>query len=86
MRGFIAGLAALLALTLNAPVRVQWSREDEMTVAPMGSASLIELEATLDAHGAITRWQSQVWSHSHLTRPGAGSGIQLLGAWALRPD
>lgn len=78
--------AALLALTLNAPVRVQWSREDEMTVAPMGSASLIELEATLDAHGAITRWQSQVWSHSHLTRPGAGSGIQLLGAWALRPD
>ena len=77
--------AALLALTLNAPVRVQWSRDDEMTVAPMGSASLVELDATLDASGAITRWHSQVWSHSHLTRPGAGSGNQLLGAWALRP-
>ena len=77
--------AALLALALNAPVRVQWAREDEMTVAPLGAASLVELEATLDEGGRITGWQTQVWSQSHLTRPGAGTGVQLLGAWNCEP-
>lgn len=77
--------AALLAFTLNAPVRVQWERIDEMTVAPMGAASLVELDATLDERGRITSWQAQVWSQSHLTRPGAGDGINLLGAWNCEP-
>ena len=77
--------AALLALTLHAPVRVQWAREDEMRVAPLGAASLVELEATLDERGRITSWQTQVWSQSHLTRPGAGTGVQLLGAWNCEP-
>ncbi len=77
--------AAFLALASNAPVRVQWARVDEMTVAPMGAASLVELEATLDEHGSITSWQAQVWSQSHLARPGAGTGVQLLGAWNLAP-
>ena len=33
------------------PVRVQWSREDEMSHAPFGAAMAIEIEADLDAAG-----------------------------------
>jgi CO/xanthine dehydrogenase Mo-binding subunit len=33
--------AAFLAHHLQVPVRVQWTRQDEMSVSPVGSASLI---------------------------------------------
>ncbi|WP_408594741.1 molybdopterin cofactor-binding domain-containing protein [Limnohabitans sp.] len=78
--------AAFLAHQLQVPVRVQWTRQDELCVSPMGSASLVELSAGLDPQGRITDWQAQTWSHSHLNRPGWSSGINLLGAWALHPD
>lgn len=78
--------AAFLALKLNAPVRVQWTRADEMTISPMGPASLVELAAGLDEDGLITHWETRVWSHSHLTRPGATAGLHLFGAWACDPD
>ena len=77
--------AAFLAHHLQVPVRVQWTRQDEMSVSPVGSASLVELEAGLNDQGRITDWQAQVWSHSHLNRPGWLPGINLLGAWALDP-
>ena len=78
--------AAFLAQHLQCPVRVQWTRQDELCVSPMGSASLVELSAGLDAQGRITDWQAQTWSHSHLNRPGWSNGINLLAAWALQPD
>jgi nicotinate dehydrogenase subunit B len=77
--------AAYLAHLLKLPIRVQWSREDELSVAPMGAASLVELEAGLDAQGNISDWKAQVWSHSHLNRPGWGVGVNLLGAWSCEP-
>jgi len=78
--------AAYLAHLLQVPVRVQWTRQDEMCVSPVGSASLIELNAGLDDQGRITDWHAQVWSHSHLNRPGWLPGVNLLGAWALAPQ
>ena len=78
--------AAFLAQHLQRPVRVQWTRQDELCVSPIGSASLVELSAGLDTQGRITDWQAQTWSHSHLNRPGWSSGINLLAAWALQPD
>lgn len=77
--------AAFLAHHLQVPVRVQWTRQDEMSVSPVGSASLIELSAGVNDQGRIADWQAQVWSHSHLNRPGWLPGINLLGAWALDP-
>lgn len=77
--------AAFLAHHLQVPVRVQWTRQDEMSVSPVGSASLIELNAGLNDEGGIADWKAQVWSHSHLNRPGWLPGINLLGAWALDP-
>ena len=75
--------AAFLAHQLQVPVRVQWTRQDEMSVSPVGSASLIELSAGVNDQGRIADWQAQVWSHSHLNRPGWLPGSNLLGAWAI---
>jgi len=46
--------AVLLAKAAGGrPVRVQWSRQDEMSQAPFGAAMAIEIEADLDAQGEI---------------------------------
>ena len=74
--------AAFIAHTWGLNVRVQWSREDEMTVSPMGSASLVDIQGSVGEDGRICQWQTQVWSHTHLNRPSWGDGIQLLGAWS----
>jgi CO/xanthine dehydrogenase Mo-binding subunit len=78
--------AAFIAHTWGLNVRVQWSREDELTVSPMGAASLIDIHAGLNGDGRIDHWHVQVWSPTHLNRPGWGDGIQLLGAWSAIPD
>ena len=78
--------AAFIAHTWGLNVRVQWSREDELTVSPMGSASSVDIQAGLSADGHIQNWHVQVWSHAHVNRPGWGNGLQLLGAWQALPD
>ncbi len=78
--------AAFIAHTWGLTVRVQWSREDEMTVSPMGAASVVDIQAGVDGKGRISCWKTQVWSPTHLNRPGWGNGIQLLGAWAAFED
>ena len=75
--------AAFISFKLGLPIRVQWMREDEMTAAPLGSPSLTEICAGVDSAGRVSQWNMSVWSHSHLTRPGADSGINLLGAWQI---
>jgi CO/xanthine dehydrogenase Mo-binding subunit len=78
--------AAFIAQTWGINVRVQWSREDELSVSPMGAASLVDIHAGLNDDGRIDHWHVQVWSPTHLNRPGWGDGIQLLGAWSAIPD
>src|SRR5262249_39157609 len=39
------------------PVRLQWSREDELAWAPMGAAMAITIEADLDAANGIIGWR-----------------------------
>ena len=62
------------------PVRVQWSRADEMSHAPFGAAMAIEIEADLDAQGEIVEWRHSVWSNGHGARPGRSSSSALLAA------
>ncbi len=78
--------AAFIAHTWGLNVRVQWSREDELTVSPMGAASSVDIQAGLSADGHIQNWHVQVWSHAHVNRPGWGNGLQLLGAWQALSD
>src|SRR6202035_1062703 len=65
------------------PVRVQWSREDEMTHAPFGAAMAIEIEADLDAQGEIVQWRHSIWSNGHTARPGRAAQPALLAATEL---
>src|SRR6202158_2937357 len=65
------------------PVRVQWSREDEMSHAPFGAAMAIEIEADLDAQGEIIDWRHSIWSNGHTARPGRAAQPALLAATEL---
>ncbi len=76
--------AALLAKAAGGrPVRVQWSREDEMTHAPFGAAMAIEVEADLDAQGEILDWRHSIWSNGHAARPGRAALPALLAGTEL---
>jgi nicotinate dehydrogenase subunit B len=76
--------AVLLAKAAGGrPVRVQWSREDEMSHAPFGAAMAIEIEADLDAQGEIVDWRHSIWSNGHAARPGRAALPALLAATEL---
>jgi CO/xanthine dehydrogenase Mo-binding subunit len=77
--------AALLARACGRPVRVQWTRADEFTWSPCGSAMIVRLRAGLDAGGRVVDWQHEIWSHTHVKRPGSGDGLNLLAAWHVDP-
>jgi CO/xanthine dehydrogenase Mo-binding subunit len=76
--------AALLARAVpGRPVRVQWSRADEMSHAPFGAAMTIEIEADLDANGEIAGWRHAIWGNGHTARPGRADQPTLLAASEL---
>jgi CO/xanthine dehydrogenase Mo-binding subunit len=76
--------AVLLARAAGGrPVRVQWSREDEMSHAPFGAAMAIEIEADLDAEDQIVDWRHSIWSNGHTARPGRAAQPALLAATEL---
>src|SRR5262245_20282136 len=50
--------AALLAKVIGNPVRVQWSRADEHGWDPKGPPTLVDLQASTDAAGNVTAWDS----------------------------
>ena len=63
--------AVLLAQAVpGRPVQARWSRQDELTWAPFGSAMAVEVSAQLDESGAIAAWTYDVWSQGHTARPG----------------
>lgn len=73
--------AVLLAKAAGGrPVRVQWSRHDEMSHAPFGAAMAIEIEADLDADDEIVGWRHGIWSNGHAARPGRAAQPALLAA------
>lgn len=73
--------AVLLAKAADGrPVRVQWSRHDEMFHAPFGAAMAIEIEADLDTDNEIVGWRHAIWSNGHAARPGRAAQPALLAA------
>jgi len=76
--------AVLLARAVpGRPVRLQWSREDEMSWAPLGAGMAIDIAAELDATGEIVGWRHEVWSNGHVSRPGRAKTPTLLAASQL---
>jgi nicotinate dehydrogenase subunit B len=81
----VAADAALLARAMpGRPVRVQWMREDEHAWEPFGPPMVTGLRATLAADGSIRDWQHELWSNTHLMRPGA-AGDLLAGQHLEKP-
>ncbi|MFL6820930.1 MAG: molybdopterin cofactor-binding domain-containing protein [Bradyrhizobium sp.] len=77
--------AVLLARAVNGrPVRVQWSRQDEMCHSPFGAAMSIEIEANLDAANEVVGWRHSIWSNGHTARPGRAAQPALLAATELK--
>jgi nicotinate dehydrogenase subunit B len=61
-------------------VKVQWTRRDELRNAPFGAASLVQIEAGIDQNGVPTSWSIEIWSPTHIQRPGSRGAPGLLGA------
>jgi CO/xanthine dehydrogenase Mo-binding subunit len=53
--------AVLLSKAVGKPVRVQWSREDELGWDPKGPPQLLDLQATLTPDGRIDGWGTDMW-------------------------
>jgi nicotinate dehydrogenase subunit B len=53
--------AALISREVGRPVRVQWTREDELGWDPKGPPQLLALDGALDAEGRIVAWRSELW-------------------------
>jgi nicotinate dehydrogenase subunit B len=71
--------AALLSQAVRAPVRVQWSRQDELAWDPKGPAMLIQCAGGVDAQGKMTAWRYTVTTPTHSTRPGGDPAEFLAG-------
>ncbi len=85
--------AALLARAVpGRPLALQWTRADEHTWEPYTPAMVVDLTASLDAHGQVVDWNHDVWSPAHLGRSATAGGVSaLVAAWHLdkpyrRPD
>jgi len=71
--------AALLSQAVGAPVRVQWSRQDELGWDPKGPAMLMECTGGVDGSGRIVSWDYTVTTPTHATRPGGNPGQFIAG-------
>ncbi|MFC7737312.1 molybdopterin cofactor-binding domain-containing protein [Roseomonas sp. GCM10028921] len=78
--------AALLARTHpGRPVRVLWSRAEELAWSPHSPAGMAEIEAAVDAEGMLCRWRTVLRGNGHSSRPGRAKDPTLLSAAYLDP-
>ncbi len=74
--------AAIIAMQKpGVPVRVRWRREEEFVFEPKSASMVVTVRALLDADGKPVDWTQEIWSATHMNRPGGGGN--LLGALAL---
>lgn len=62
--------AAIFSQEVGRPVRLQYSREDEMKWENLGAACVIEHRAALDESGRVVAWDRENWVASLGNRPG----------------
>jgi CO/xanthine dehydrogenase Mo-binding subunit len=83
--------AALIAIAIGRPVRVQWMRLDETALAPKSPPRAMDLEAALDANGNIVGWKGDFYialNHIQAFKPldfpllaAAETGVPRPGNW-----
>jgi CO/xanthine dehydrogenase Mo-binding subunit len=72
--------AALLSQAVGRPVRVQWSREDDLGWDPKGPPQVLDLRGALDTSGNILAWETVAWLPANT--PGL-PGVPLLAPAAV---
>ena len=79
--------AAILSQAVGAPVRVQYSRRDEMAAGESyGPAQVMNMNAGVDSSGQIIAWTYEGWTQSKGNRPNATTpGNIISGALAGFP-
>jgi nicotinate dehydrogenase subunit B len=78
--------AALLARAVpGRPVRVQWTRRDELRCEPLGSPMRTSISARV-REGRIAEWKLISRSGTHMQRPGWGEQVNLLGPAAANTE
>jgi CO/xanthine dehydrogenase Mo-binding subunit len=78
--------AVMLAqLAEGRPVRVLWSRADELSCGPLGPAQVVAVSAWLSSEGNVHAWQQQHWANGYTCRPGrhGRDSVSFLGATQL---
>ena len=76
--------AALLARAVpGRPVRLRWSRADELSRSPFGAAMAIEIAAEIGDDGRIAGWSHKIWSNGYVARPGRAGSPALLASFDL---
>ena len=53
--------AAILSQAVGRPVRVQWSREDELGWDPKGPPQLLDISGAVGPEGHILDWRTEMW-------------------------
>ncbi len=78
--------AALIAMRIPGRcIRLQWRREEEFGFEPVGPAMLVTLHVDLDEKGRPADWTTEIWSATHVQRPGSGSGFLLASEAMANP-
>lgn len=75
--------AAIIAHALpGTSIRLQWRREEEFRYEPVSPSMAVTIKVAIDDQGKPIDWTSEIWSGTHVQRPGTTSGY-LLAADAL---
>jgi CO/xanthine dehydrogenase Mo-binding subunit len=53
--------AAIISRAVSRPVRVQWSRQDELGFDPKGPPQLLDISGAVSADGRILDWRTEMW-------------------------
>ncbi len=77
----VAEAAAIMSQELGAPVRVQFSRQDEFGWDNFGPAHLAEMRGAVDANGKIVAFEYQAWGYDG---NGVGTASRLLSLGAAQ--
>ncbi|WP_263351074.1 xanthine dehydrogenase family protein molybdopterin-binding subunit [Acidicapsa acidisoli] len=78
--------AAVLSQAVGRPVRLQYTRQDEMMWENFGNACVIEHRVGLDADGSIVAWDRENWVANRGSRPGYDKPGNVISGMLLGYD
>ncbi|PTX91043.1 molybdopterin cofactor-binding domain-containing protein [Opitutus sp. ER46] len=76
--------AAAIAHRVSAPVKLTWSREDDLRYGPFRPGGIHFLKGGVDARGRITAWKNHFFTFGNGARPGSGGSLnpdEFPGRW-----